>query len=123
MGFTGLRRGDTLRETPCGVAAPVTGNIPRAGCVATRVGTVDVNRQPIGISVLGGPTTVVDLGGWRFVIDPTFDEISRPCSSPRVHFSVGTDNRIYPAATCFLPNTRSINAVSPYVGARTAFVG
>jgi L-ascorbate metabolism protein UlaG (beta-lactamase superfamily) len=44
MGFTRLRRGDTLRETPCGVAAPVTGNIPRAGSVATRVGTVDVNR-------------------------------------------------------------------------------
>jgi hypothetical protein len=74
MGFTRLRRGDTRRETPCGVAAPVTGNIPRAGCVATRVGTVDANRQPLGISVLGGPTTVVDLGGWRFVIDPTFDD-------------------------------------------------
>ena len=25
------------------------------------------------MSVLGGPTTVVDVGGWRFVIDPTFD--------------------------------------------------
>ena len=32
------------------------------------------SRQPIGISVLGGPTTVVDVAGWRFVIDPTFDE-------------------------------------------------
>ncbi|WP_245835801.1 MBL fold metallo-hydrolase [Mycobacterium rhizamassiliense] len=37
------------------------------------MGNVDANRQPVGISVLGGPTTVVDLAGWRFVIDPTFD--------------------------------------------------
>ena len=35
---------------------------------------MDTNRQPIGISVLGGPTTVIDLAGWRFVIDPTFDD-------------------------------------------------
>jgi L-ascorbate metabolism protein UlaG (beta-lactamase superfamily) len=49
-------------------------NILRGGCVAMRVGTVNANRQPIGISVLGGPTTVVDLAGWRFVIDPTFDD-------------------------------------------------
>ena len=39
-----------------------------------KVGTVNANRQPIGISVLGGPTTVVDLAGLRFVIDPTFDD-------------------------------------------------
>lgn len=26
------------------------------------------------MSVIGGPTTVIDCGGWRFVIDPTFDE-------------------------------------------------
>jgi L-ascorbate metabolism protein UlaG (beta-lactamase superfamily) len=38
------------------------------------VGNVNASRQPIGISVLGGPTTVVDVAGWRFVIDPTFDE-------------------------------------------------
>lgn len=38
------------------------------------MGTVDANRQRIGIGVLGGPTTVVDLAGRRFVIDPTFDE-------------------------------------------------
>ena len=31
-------------------------------------------RQPIAIGVLGGPTTVVDVAGWRFVIDPTFDD-------------------------------------------------
>jgi L-ascorbate metabolism protein UlaG (beta-lactamase superfamily) len=34
---------------------------------------VDASRRTIGISVLGGPTTVVDLAGWRFVLDPTFD--------------------------------------------------
>lgn len=52
----------------------MTGNIPRGDCVATPVGTADASRQSIGISVLGGPTTVVDLAGWRFVIDPTFDD-------------------------------------------------
>ena len=36
--------------------------------------TVNAKRRPVGISVLGGPTTVVDLAGWRFVIDPTFDD-------------------------------------------------
>jgi L-ascorbate metabolism protein UlaG (beta-lactamase superfamily) len=39
-----------------------------------KMDTIGANRQPIGISVLGGPTTVVDLAGWRFVIDPTFDD-------------------------------------------------
>lgn len=30
-------------------------------------------RLPFGIAVLGGPTTVVDVGGYRLVCDPTFD--------------------------------------------------
>jgi len=34
---------------------------------------VDHRRQELAISVLGGPTTVVDVGGRRLVIDPTFD--------------------------------------------------
>lgn len=35
---------------------------------------VDEKRQPFAVSVLGGPTTVIDVAGWRFVIDPTFDQ-------------------------------------------------
>jgi L-ascorbate metabolism protein UlaG (beta-lactamase superfamily) len=35
---------------------------------------VDARRRDVAFSVLGGPTTVVDLGGRRFLIDPTFDE-------------------------------------------------
>jgi L-ascorbate metabolism protein UlaG (beta-lactamase superfamily) len=35
---------------------------------------VDVQRRDVGFSVLGGPTTVVDIGGRRMVMDPTFDE-------------------------------------------------
>jgi L-ascorbate metabolism protein UlaG (beta-lactamase superfamily) len=31
-------------------------------------------RQRLGFSVLGGPTTVIDIAGRRLVIDPTFDE-------------------------------------------------
>jgi L-ascorbate metabolism protein UlaG (beta-lactamase superfamily) len=34
---------------------------------------VDDTRQKFAVSVLGGPTTVLDVGGWRFVVDPTFD--------------------------------------------------
>ena len=30
-------------------------------------------RRPCAVSVLGGPTTVLDLGGQRIVVDPTFD--------------------------------------------------
>ncbi|MDV3126007.1 MBL fold metallo-hydrolase [Mycobacterium sp. 21AC1] len=30
-------------------------------------------RIPFGIAVLGGPTTVVDIGGQRIICDPTFD--------------------------------------------------
>lgn len=36
---------------------------------------VDARRCDVGFSVLGGPTTVVDLGGRRFLMDPTFDEL------------------------------------------------
>ncbi len=34
---------------------------------------VDSTRRDCAISVLGGPTTVVDIGGRRIVMDPTFD--------------------------------------------------
>ncbi|WP_235660120.1 MBL fold metallo-hydrolase [Mycolicibacterium smegmatis] len=30
-------------------------------------------RLPFGVAVLGGPTTVVDIGGHRLICDPTFD--------------------------------------------------
>ncbi|CRZ18549.1 MBL fold metallo-hydrolase [Mycolicibacterium neworleansense] len=30
-------------------------------------------RAPFGVAVLGGPTTVVDIGGYRLICDPTFD--------------------------------------------------
>ena len=35
---------------------------------------VDHRRQRLGFTVLGGPTTVIDIAGRRLVIDPTFDE-------------------------------------------------
>ncbi len=35
---------------------------------------VNAARREVAFSVLGGPTTVVDFGGRRIVIDPTFDE-------------------------------------------------
>jgi L-ascorbate metabolism protein UlaG (beta-lactamase superfamily) len=35
---------------------------------------VDARRRDVGFSVLGGPTTVVDIGGRRIVMDPTFDQ-------------------------------------------------
>jgi L-ascorbate metabolism protein UlaG (beta-lactamase superfamily) len=34
-------------------------------------------RRPCAVSVLGGPTTVVDIGGLRIVMDPTFDPPGR----------------------------------------------
>ena len=34
---------------------------------------VDAQRREFAISVLGGPTTVVDIAGRRIVMDPTFD--------------------------------------------------
>jgi L-ascorbate metabolism protein UlaG (beta-lactamase superfamily) len=36
--------------------------------------TISLPRQQCAITVLGGPTTVIDLGGLRIVTDPTFDE-------------------------------------------------
>jgi L-ascorbate metabolism protein UlaG (beta-lactamase superfamily) len=36
--------------------------------------TTSLPRQQCAITVLGGPTTVIDLGGLRIVTDPTFDE-------------------------------------------------
>jgi len=35
---------------------------------------VDAQRRDVGFKVLGGPTTVVDIGGRRIVMDPTFDQ-------------------------------------------------
>ena len=35
---------------------------------------ISSQRQEFGIGVIGGPTTVVDIAGLRFVMDPTFDE-------------------------------------------------
>jgi L-ascorbate metabolism protein UlaG (beta-lactamase superfamily) len=35
--------------------------------------TVDAQRRDWAVSVLGGPTTVVDIAGRRLVMDPTFD--------------------------------------------------
>lgn len=35
--------------------------------------SVDGRRRELAISVLGGPTTVIDIGGLRLVIDPTFE--------------------------------------------------
>jgi L-ascorbate metabolism protein UlaG (beta-lactamase superfamily) len=35
---------------------------------------VTAERRDVAFSVLGGPTTVVDYGGRRIVMDPTFDE-------------------------------------------------
>ena len=35
---------------------------------------VDERRRDFAFSVLGGPTTVVDIGGRRIVMDPTFDQ-------------------------------------------------
>ena len=35
---------------------------------------VDARRRDVAFSVLGGPTTVVDYGGRRILMDPTFDE-------------------------------------------------
>jgi L-ascorbate metabolism protein UlaG (beta-lactamase superfamily) len=35
---------------------------------------VSPERRPCAVSVLGGPTTVIDIGGLRLVCDPTFDD-------------------------------------------------
>jgi len=42
------------------------------------VNAVDHRRQRLGFTVLGGPTTVIDIAGRRLVIDPTFDEPGDP---------------------------------------------
>jgi L-ascorbate metabolism protein UlaG (beta-lactamase superfamily) len=34
---------------------------------------VDAQRRDCAISVLGGPTAVIDIAGRRIVMDPTFD--------------------------------------------------
>ena len=35
---------------------------------------MDARRRELAISVVGGPTTVIDIAGRRIVMDPTFDE-------------------------------------------------
>ncbi|MGV9351335.1 MBL fold metallo-hydrolase [Streptomyces spiralis] len=36
--------------------------------------TAELSRQACAITVLGGPTAVIDIGGLRIVSDPTFDD-------------------------------------------------
>jgi hypothetical protein len=62
------------------------------------VGNVNATRQPIGIGVLGGPTTVVDVAGWRFVIDPTFDDPGAARVPGRQHERLLTLNSAWAAA-------------------------
>src|ERR1700692_2494559 len=38
---------------------------------------VDARRRDVAFSVLGGPTTVVDFGGLRILMDPTFEEAGK----------------------------------------------
>jgi L-ascorbate metabolism protein UlaG (beta-lactamase superfamily) len=35
---------------------------------------INLTRQDCAATVLGGPTTVIDIGGLRIVVDPTFDD-------------------------------------------------
>ncbi|MFG3587567.1 MBL fold metallo-hydrolase [Streptomyces sp. NPDC047990] len=42
----------------------MTGSVPNEG----------LSRQECAVTVLGGPTAVIDMGGLRLVSDPTFDE-------------------------------------------------
>lgn len=39
----------------------------------SRVEAVTSERVPFGVAVLGGPTTLVDIAGYRVLVDPTFD--------------------------------------------------
>jgi L-ascorbate metabolism protein UlaG (beta-lactamase superfamily) len=34
---------------------------------------VSGNRAGVGLRYLGGPTALLELGGWRLLTDPTFD--------------------------------------------------
>jgi L-ascorbate metabolism protein UlaG (beta-lactamase superfamily) len=39
----------------------------------SRLEAVTSERVPFGVAILGGPTTLVDIGGHRVLVDPTFD--------------------------------------------------
>jgi L-ascorbate metabolism protein UlaG (beta-lactamase superfamily) len=53
-------------------SAPETWSARREKEQTTRM----LTRQECAATVLGGPTTVLDLGGLRIVVDPTFDDPS-----------------------------------------------
>lgn len=33
----------------------------------------NMNMQEVSVQLVGGPTTIIEVGGLRFVTDPTFD--------------------------------------------------
>ena len=39
----------------------------------SRLEAVTSERIPFGVAVLGGPTTLIDIAGYRVLVDPTFD--------------------------------------------------
>ncbi|MBR7826029.1 MBL fold metallo-hydrolase [Actinospica sp. MGRD01-02] len=50
---------------------------------------IDLARRACAATVLGGPTTVIDLGGLRIVSDPTFDD-----AGPSGHLTKLTDSPV-----------------------------
>ena len=42
----------------------------------------------VRITHIGGPTTLIEVGGWRLLTDPTFDPPGR-----KYHFGWGTGSR------------------------------
>ena len=42
-----------------------------------------VTTESVDIRVIGGPTTVIEIGGLRLLTDPTFDDVRRLRAGPR----------------------------------------
>ncbi|GAB3935462.1 MBL fold metallo-hydrolase [Micromonospora vulcania] len=56
-------------------------------------------QPPLRITHIGGPTTLIDIGGWRLLTDPTFDPPGRRYTFGWGTSSVKTTGPAIPAAT------------------------
>jgi L-ascorbate metabolism protein UlaG (beta-lactamase superfamily) len=60
----------------------------------------------VRLTHIGGPTTLIEVGGWRILTDPTFDAPGR-----RYHFGWGTGSRKVTGPAIAISDVGPINAV------------
>ena len=69
-----------------------------------------VRMEGVRITHIGGPTVLIEVGGWRLLTDPTFDP---PGGKYRFGWGTGSQKLAAPALGAARPRARSTRSCSP----------